>query len=140
MNVVANTPLVSIDLIVKNEAGQVLLGRRTNQPAKGYWFVPGGRILKNERLDEAFLRLSGEELGFSVPSARSRFLGVYEHLYPDSSFDPNVGTHYVVLGYELITNLKLDALPKKQHNDYQWFKIEELLASHNVHANTKAYF
>ncbi|MBJ6922853.1 GDP-mannose mannosyl hydrolase, partial [Vibrio cholerae] len=38
--VVASTPLVSMDLIVRNRYGQVLLGLRTNRPAQGFWFVP----------------------------------------------------------------------------------------------------
>ena len=49
--VIASTPLVPIDLVVKNHQSQVLLGQRLNRPAQGFWFVPGGRILKNEFLD-----------------------------------------------------------------------------------------
>jgi len=41
--VVRSTPLISIDLVVENERGEFLLGQRTNRPAQGYWFVPGGR-------------------------------------------------------------------------------------------------
>lgn len=48
------TPLVAIDLIVPNQNGGYLLGHRVNKPAQGFWFVPGGRIRKNERLDDAF--------------------------------------------------------------------------------------
>ena len=55
--VVEKAPLVSIDLIIENHRGQILLGMRTNEPAKDYWFVPGGRILKDERIAEAFERL-----------------------------------------------------------------------------------
>lgn len=33
--IVQHTPLVSIDLIIKNAQGQVLLGRRNNRPAQG---------------------------------------------------------------------------------------------------------
>jgi colanic acid biosynthesis protein WcaH len=40
--VIKSTPLVSIDLVVKNNRGQTLLGQRLNKPAKGFWFVPGG--------------------------------------------------------------------------------------------------
>ena len=54
VEVVKKTPLVSIDLIVENDRNEVLLGFRKNEPAKNYWFVPGGRILKNERIAEAF--------------------------------------------------------------------------------------
>lgn len=46
--VVASAPLISIDLLVENEQGQYLLGLRKNRPAQGYWFVPGGRVQKNE--------------------------------------------------------------------------------------------
>ena len=34
--IIDNTPLVSVDLIVKHE-GKVLLGKRVNKPAQGYW-------------------------------------------------------------------------------------------------------
>jgi colanic acid biosynthesis protein WcaH len=52
--VIASTPLIAIDLIVRNLQGQILLGWRVNRPAQGYWFVPDGRVLKNEALDNAF--------------------------------------------------------------------------------------
>ena len=46
--VVRSTPLVSLDFIVENSRGEFLLGKRTNRPAQGYWFVPGGRVQKDE--------------------------------------------------------------------------------------------
>jgi colanic acid biosynthesis protein WcaH len=61
--VVRLTPLVSIDLIVRDRQERVLLGRRTHPPARGWWFVPGGRIRKDERLSDATARLLAEELG-----------------------------------------------------------------------------
>ena len=45
--VVESTPLVSIDLVVRAPDKKILLGKRVNRPAQGYWFVPGGRILKD---------------------------------------------------------------------------------------------
>lgn len=56
LEIVRLTPLVSIDLIVLDQAGDVLLGRRVNRPAQGMWFVPGGRIRKDETLADAFKR------------------------------------------------------------------------------------
>ena len=61
--VVRLTPLVAIDLIVRDSAGRVLLGERKNEPAKGSFFVPGGRITKNETLTAAFRRITRAELG-----------------------------------------------------------------------------
>lgn len=42
LGVVASTPLVSIDLVVQSEHGELLLGHRLNRPAQGFWFVRGG--------------------------------------------------------------------------------------------------
>ena len=46
--VVDLTPLSSIDLVVKGGDGKLLLGKRLNKPAKGFWFVLGGPVLRNE--------------------------------------------------------------------------------------------
>ena len=51
-NVIKNTPMISIDLcVIKNKS--ILLGERINPPAKKFYFVPGGRIFKNESLKDA---------------------------------------------------------------------------------------
>ena len=42
LEVIKNAPLVSIDIIVKNKDGKILLGFRNNEPAKNTWFIPGG--------------------------------------------------------------------------------------------------
>jgi hypothetical protein len=52
--VIRHAPLVAIDLIIRNARDEVLLGLRKNEPAKGCYFVPGGTILKSERLAETF--------------------------------------------------------------------------------------
>jgi colanic acid biosynthesis protein WcaH len=52
--VIQHVSLFSNDLLVKNEAGRFLLGLRTSAPAKGCWFVPGGRSYKGETLPAAF--------------------------------------------------------------------------------------
>ncbi|MCF5910724.1 GDP-mannose mannosyl hydrolase [Aeromonas veronii] len=138
--VVRSAPLVSIDLVVINSQGQVLLGQRTNRPAQGFWFVPGGRILKNEAMAAAFLRLSKAELGLASELGDAEFLGVYEHFYTDNFSGTDFSTHYVVLGYRLVHDLDLNSLPDAQHHSYRWFDVAELLASVQVHDNTKAYF
>ncbi len=58
--IVAHAPLVSIDLVVRNARGEMLLGLRRNRPAQDYWFAPGGRIGKDERLADAFHRITRE--------------------------------------------------------------------------------
>ncbi|MBO3672639.1 GDP-mannose mannosyl hydrolase [Acinetobacter soli] len=141
--VISSTPLISIDLVVRNEKNEVLLGKRLNAPAKGFWFVPGGRVQKNETLDNAFIRLLREELGIESGIVRedANFTGVFEHFYSDNVFDDEVSTHYIVLGYEFIVNGKfLNYMPRLQHKDYKFFSDEMLLENRNVHRYTKNYF
>ena len=142
--VINNTPLVSIDLVVKNPQGQFLLGWRKNRPAKNYWFVPGGRIQKGERLEDAFARLTEGELGQGIAMSDAHWRGLYEHFYDDFVFsdelDKPVSTHYVVLAFEVDLEQPLEHLPKSQHCDYQWMSIKEILANQQVHEHTRAYF
>lgn len=143
--VVAHTPLVSIDLILRSADQRILLGQRLNKPAQGFWFVPGGRVFKDERLEAALARTVHTELGSGVAPEGWRLLGVYEHLYPGESHTaaPGVSTHYVVLGVEKQLSQDASAVElntKDQHDSARWWTVEELLASPEVHDNTKAYF
>lgn len=138
--VVQNTPLVSIDLVVKNAIGQVLLGMRQNAPAKGYWFVPGGRILKDESVSVAFERLVAAELGVDMHFSAAKFHGVYEHLYNDAFVGETISTHYVVLAYQIEIDVALSDLPEAQHSDYRWFDENALADDPKVHKHSKWYF
>ena len=138
--IIQNTPLISIDLIVKNHQGQVLLGKRNNPPAQNFWFVPGGRIRKNETFIDAFKRITLQELGNNFSLSDARFIAPYQHFYADSIFTDRISTHYVVLAYQLIVDDKLLDLPLEQHNQYHWFDINELLLDKQVHQFTKDYF
>lgn len=137
--VLASAPLVSIDLIVQNSQGEVLLGERKNRPAQGYWFVPGGRILKNESLATAFKRLTLAELGVEFAISAATLQGPYDHFYTDSVFGDEPSTHYVAIAYRLPVS-QLNALPQDQHSNYRWFSVAALLADPLVHPHTKAYF
>lgn len=139
--VIESTPLVSIDLVIEDENGQVLLGERLNRPAQGFWFVPGGRILKDEKLEDAFGRLTLEELGHEFKLSHATLLGPYTHIYNDNVFDTEFTTHYVAIAYKLIVIRSLLNLPMDvQHSRYRWYNQDELLTSDKVHVHTKWYF
>lgn len=138
--VVRSTPLIAIDLIVENAQGEFLLGKRNNRPAQGYWFVPGGRVQKDETLAHAFARLTAAELGVSLPVYSGSFCGVWQHFYDDNFSGTDFSTHYVVLGFRLKLDAALLPLPADQHNDYRWMSKTTLLATEKVHANSRAYF
>jgi colanic acid biosynthesis protein WcaH len=140
-NAVRLTPLVAIDLLVRSPEGRILVGRRTNEPAKGSLFTPGGRITKNETLAAAFRRISLAELGVEERLEDAHFFGVFEHFYPTNNHQvAGFGTHYVVLAFELRTSPEDLRLPKDQHGEFTWLSEPDLLHHPEVHPNVKAYF
>lgn len=94
--IVSNVPIVSVDLVVLVDKG-VLLGTRRNKPAKGEWFVPGGRVKKHERLREAVHRVARDELGVEVEIVNE--LGAYEHFYNTANVKNAEGKHYLANGF-----------------------------------------
>ncbi len=149
LTVVRSAPLVSVDLIVRDHEDRVLLGLRTNQPARGWWFVPGGVIQKGETVRQALTRVFTRELGQEpdlepdgkLAQDRVRFQGVYEHFYDDNfASTPGVPTHYVVLAHEIRIADTDGVHPDHQHDGFRWMDVRSLLAAEDVHAYTKAYF
>lgn len=141
LTVIKRSPLTSIDLVIRNDSGEVLLGLRRNEPAKNYWFVPGGRILLNESIAAAFERIAREELGTALSFHDACFLGVFEHFFTNNFAGvPGIGTHYIVLAYEVRLNKPLSITPDDQHHQLQWFQVKQLSEDSSVHPKTKAYF
>lgn len=143
--IVDRTPLVAVDLVFIRNSRDILLGFRNNRPAQGFWFVPGGRIFKNEKIGEALVRVADAELGLG-DGIRSgelspRLIGCFEHFYPDCfAGECDVSTHYVVLGHRLDVPDNFD-LPRAdaQHAEFRWWPIEEALETAAVHRFTKDY-
>jgi len=135
--VVEHTPLISIDLVAMYQ-NKVLLGKRVNKPAFGFYFTIGGIVRKNETFKDAQKRIANDELGIEF-NKELKFIGVFEHFYDDSIFD-GISTHYVNHGYLLELDKEIDDIPKDQHSSYKWFTIQELLQSNEVHKYVKDYF
>ena len=141
LHVIKHTQLISLDMIITNPEGKILLGKRKNEPAKGTWFVPGGRVYKNETFAKAGLRISEGELGVALPYDRE--IGVYHHNYNNNFDNEDYGTHYIV--FAVAINLTQDLVLNTdsmddQHEELKWFHSDELLADPNVHVFTKSYF
>ena len=140
LKVVENAPLVAIDLLVLVNK-RLLVGLRKNEPAKGTWFVPGGRIMKDEAIASAFNRITHDELGLACPVHRSIPAGVYEHFY-DTNFmgAPALTTHYVVMAHVIVLDdLQLENLPRAQHTDYRLLDRQAIGNDTAVHPYTKLY-
>jgi colanic acid biosynthesis protein WcaH len=124
--VVESTPLVSIDLCLVCE-GQLLMGLRQNEPLKGQWFTPGGRLLKNEKWQDGLARIAKAELGLTVASDDFELMGVWDHFHKNSAIDESVSTHYVNLPHVCYLDSWPELLLDPQHESFQWFHIPTLI-------------
>lgn len=52
--------------VVRDGEGRVLLVRRANEPGRGLWSIPGGRVEEGESAREAAAREVREETGLDV--------------------------------------------------------------------------
>src|SRR5262245_44771572 len=61
--ILAVMPIVCVDLMVIDIAGLLLLLRRRDEPAKGQWWFPGGRVHLGETRAQSAARKLNEECG-----------------------------------------------------------------------------
>ena len=136
---IENTPLVSIDLCLVCD-GQILLGKRNNEPLKGDWFTPGGRIYKNETWQHALLRVTEVELGLCAIAVESfSLMGIWDHFYNNSAFDENISTHYVNLPHYLEFKSKPQIILDDQHDTCNWFDLAVVSNNEKFHRYMRNY-
>jgi colanic acid biosynthesis protein WcaH len=135
-------PLVSVDLVLLNPRGQILLGKRRNAPARHWWFTPGGRVYKNEPLGSCLQRVVVSELGLQARDVQgAKLMGVWDHFYEDSAFSGEVSTHYVNLPHVLGLPhaLGINALPLDQHSAWRWQDVHTAAVADDVHPYVQVY-
>jgi len=115
--IVVNVPIVSVDLLVRHDDG-ILLGKRTNQPAQGCWFLPDGRVRKGETREEVVHRVAEEELRLEVEIVEP--LGTFEHIYETADV-PDVGEKYYLANEYAVGILKGDLTLDDQHDAVRTF-------------------
>uniref|UniRef100_A0A7S1G188 Nudix hydrolase domain-containing protein n=1 Tax=Corethron hystrix TaxID=216773 RepID=A0A7S1G188_9STRA len=64
---------------------ECLLVERSDDPAKGLWWLPGGRIFKGETFFAAALRKTKDETG--IDGRAIQMLGFYNTFFPTSAWD-----------------------------------------------------
>lgn len=140
-DMVASMPLVSVDLVVVRGGCEVLLGLRNNRPAQGYWFVPGGRVLKDERRADALSRVALRELGLNLAEHPLAFIGPFEHFYADCFVgEVGVSTHYVVLAHRVEVPAGFEVQGgDDQHSALRWWPIDQAAHDPAVHGYSRAY-
>jgi 8-oxo-dGTP diphosphatase len=99
---------------------RLLLVRRGRGPAQGHWSVPGGRVLRDETLAEAVTRELREETGLA--GVCGPLIGWAELL------DPEEGTHFVVLDFEvtIVDDLGVEPVAGDDAAEVAWVDLHEV--------------
>jgi colanic acid biosynthesis protein WcaH len=140
-SVVRDTVLVSLDLLLINERGEVLVRRRRNGPARDYFFAPGGRVMKGETLAAALQRVAKQETGLTVSPDQVVLHGIYDHIFDDSCFeDAAISTQYVVITCRCAISSDASITADQLHESLRFVPIADLMADPQVHPYTRKYF
>ena len=99
-----------VDLLLI-KSGSILLTKRTMNPHKGSWHLPGNIIRKNETMKQAVRRAAKKELNINVKI--KKYLGVYENL---NSFRHDISHGFLVS--QISGKIKTDF----QSNELKFFK------------------
>jgi colanic acid biosynthesis protein WcaH len=103
-------PIVSVEALIVMDEGLLFL-RRNNQPAKGEWWFPGGRIRKGESLQQALRREVKEETGLEISSYK--LINVYSRVFPKR--------HDITIAY--LCKCKEDKVAlNNEHSEYKLFR------------------
>jgi colanic acid biosynthesis protein WcaH len=94
---------------------------RKNEPAKDTWWFPGGRVFKNETLEETIIRKLKEEVNIENFS-------IYKQLtITETDFETgprNIPVHTINVTF-LINSFEGDISIDDTHSDYQWFSEKQ---------------
>ena len=145
-DIVKKTPIVAVDIIVEKQDGRVLLGRRNNSPAKGFFFTFGGIVRKNETLSGAISRVSLNELNYKIEMSMLTFNNVFECVFEENFLgNEDFSSHYIVLSYYFKDRYGLINPPlafensgySNQHSEYIYLTPEEILGDSSMHEYLK---
>jgi 8-oxo-dGTP diphosphatase len=115
------TPIiVGVAGVIWNPQGEVLLIRRRNPPRAGHWSLPGGRVERAERLEDALRREIREETGLEIDILG--LAGVAEIV--DAAPLGGIG-HYVLIDYGARA-LSGRAVAASDAMDATWFRLDNL--------------
>lgn len=130
----SNSPRVCVDLLIKNNAGEIFLTQRSIEPYINHWHFPGGRVRFKESMKDAVLRIAKTELGIELIDTGS-IVGICEFLEETQNGEPR---HSISIVHKIIFPDNYLLMPEYK---YSWFSEiptptippqKEFLLSNNI--------
>lgn len=129
-------PMVSVNIILKNDKDEYLWVKRKNNPAIGEWWVPGGRLFNGETIAQGAVAVLKNETGITgelIYQSPEYFEEIFDatswdntdrHIYPSDIESVHYLGTVVVMKIKNQTKIKLD----DQSKEYKW--STEILSEH----------
>ena len=109
-------PILCVDGFIVDD-DKILLLKRNNYPAINEWWVPGGRVVKNELLCDSIIRKVKEETGLDVEILNQ--IGITETIFETK--------HTVNVCFSLrVKSDNINITINSEHSEYKWFKMDSL--------------
>jgi 8-oxo-dGTP diphosphatase len=113
-------PRVAVHALILNE-GRMLLVKRANEPSKGKWSLPGGRIELGETIHQAIKREVREECSIEIET--ERIFDVGESIIKDE--EDRISYHFILI-YLLARYKDGEVKAQSDAEDARWVTTEEL--------------
>jgi colanic acid biosynthesis protein WcaH len=136
-DLVRDTVVCCVDILLvrtntSSTAGkECLLVERSSEPAKGLWWLPGGRLLKGETFFDAAKRKALQETGLTAVEP-IQVLGIWNTFFPASSWDTeqSKGTQTVnpIVLVELREGAEADIELDSQSANCRWIGLDPVAA------------
>ncbi len=115
-SILESLPILCVDVLIVYE-GKCLLLLRDNEPAKGTYWFPGGRVYKNELIKDAVVRKAKEEVNLVCEFVK--IVSVEESLFEKKGTmltDVHTVNVCCLVSVQDVSGIKTDRL----HSNYIW--------------------
>ena len=115
-------PVVCVGAVVVDD-DRLLLVRRAQPPAAGFWSVPGGRVEPGETLAQAVVRELGEETG--LEGVCGSLLG-WSEILPGDTEVQGVDRHLVLLDFMVTLLEGTEPVAGDDAGDARWVPLADV--------------
>ena len=128
---VLNCVVVCVDCVIvrtNTETGmkECVLVERSTEPVKGYWWWPGGRLLKGETFFAAAKRKAQQETGLKNVKP-VQVLGVWNTFFPTSAWDNDTDKGTQTVNAIVLVELNdkgADVVLDETSERWRWFELD----------------
>ena len=117
----APRPRIGIGIMIQNEKGEVLLGRRKGSHGAGEWSFPGGHLEFGETIFESAKREVEEETGLTI----NQF--ILMSVFDEMRYISSDGKHYVNIGLRgTYAGGQVQCREPDKCDGWEWFPLDRL--------------